>query len=120
MRYGQSLASYLPSTVVTELERPERGGRGGGGPIAQTDLPIRQELPGGAVCAFFDISGYTLLNERMNAVHRGRGAEHVAVSQPPSPPTAGIITPNFAESRTALSWWPPRLFSTSHFLLPPF
>jgi len=55
MRYRQSLASYLPSTVVAELSRPERGGPWAGGALVQEDLPIRQELPGGAVCAFFDI-----------------------------------------------------------------
>jgi len=55
MRYGQSLASYLPSTVVSELSRTERAGAGAPRSLYQEDLPIRQELPGGAVCAFFDI-----------------------------------------------------------------
>jgi len=64
MRYGQSLASYLPLTVVSELSRPERGGAGTGGPLVQEDLPIRQVLPGGAVCAFFDIRYKDLPHKR--------------------------------------------------------
>ena len=47
MRFDQALASYLPSTVVEELERPERGGRHGGGILPASALPIRQVRWGG-------------------------------------------------------------------------
>ena len=79
MRFDQALTSYLPSTIVDELERPEYD-QEKGGLLTTASLPIRQTLPHGAVCAFFDISGYTLLNERMNVLHKGRGAEHVAAA----------------------------------------
>jgi hypothetical protein len=52
MRLEQSLSSYLPSTVVTELERSHVHGSG---QIVAASLPIRQKLPHGKEISEFGL-----------------------------------------------------------------